>query len=207
MEKIKRKEMEFQLRRSEILNQAEKIFASKGFYDATMAEIANASGFAIGTLYQFFEGKENLYTTMVSEKLDRMYFEIRESVNREENVIDKLEKLVSSHFHFVENNVNFCNLLIRGEGATLSKGETALRDKMIADYLNHIGYVEYLMRWGIQTKVLKLMEPRVMANAVLGIIRSFIYGWMLTHQNTPLSDKVSCVLDIFLNGVGAEVRG
>jgi len=206
MEKTKRKEIEFQLRRSEILTTAEKIFASKGFYDATMAEIANASGFAIGTLYQFFEGKENLYTTMVSEKLDRMYSEIRESVNREENVINKLEKLVNSHFHFVENNVDFCNLLIRGEGATLSKGETALRDKMIADYLNHIGYVEYIMRWGTQTKVLKLMEPRVMANAILGIIRSFIYGWMLTNQDTPLSNKVHCVLDIFMNGVGAEVR-
>jgi AcrR family transcriptional regulator len=206
MEKTKRKEMEFQLRRSEILNTAEKIFASKGFYNSTMAEVANASGFAIGTLYQFFEGKEKLYTTMVSEKLDKMYSEIRQSVNRENTIIDKLEKLVSSHFHFVENNVDFCNLLIRGEGATLSKGETALRDRIIADHLNHIGYLEYIMRWGTQTKELKIMEPRVMAYALLGIIRSFIYGWMLTNQDTPLSDKVNCVLDIFLNGAGAEVR-
>ena len=59
MEKSKRKEMEFQLRRTEILSQAEKIFAAKGFHNATMAEIASASGFATGTLYQFFEGKEN----------------------------------------------------------------------------------------------------------------------------------------------------
>jgi len=206
MEKTKRKEMEFQLRRTEILNTAEKIFASKGFYNATMAEIANASGFAIGTLYQFFEGKENLYATMVSEKLDRMYSEIRESVNREDHIVDKLEKLLSSHFHFVENNVDFCNLLIRGEGATLSQGETVLRDKMIADYLNHIGYVEYIMHQGIKTKALKAMEPRIMACTILGIIRSFFYDWMLTPKDTLLSDKVRSVLDIFLHGVGVGVR-
>ncbi|MGA2333239.1 MAG: TetR family transcriptional regulator, partial [Syntrophales bacterium] len=46
MEKSKRKEMEFQLRRTEILSQAEKIFAAKGFHNTTMAEIASASGFA-----------------------------------------------------------------------------------------------------------------------------------------------------------------
>jgi len=206
MEKTKRKEMEFQLRRSEILNTAEKIFASKGFYDATMAEIANASGFAIGTLYQFFEGKEHLYATMVSEKLDRMYSKIRESVNREEHIFDKLEKLLSAHFHFVENNVDFCHLLIRGEGAILSQGETVLRDKIIADYLNHIGYVEYIMHQGIKTKALKAMEPRIMACTLLGVIRSFFYDWILTPKDTLLSDKVGCVLDIFLHGVGAEVR-
>ena len=206
MEKSKRKEMEFQLRRSEILSEAEKIFSAKGFYNTTMAEIADSSGFAIGTLYQYFEGKENLYTVMVGEKLDRMYKEIRDAVNGVDNTRDKIETLVRSPFRFVENNVDFCNLFIRGEGATLTKGEMVLREKIIAEYLNHIGYVEYIMRWGIQTKTLKNMEPRMMAYVLLGIIRSFIYNWMLDHKNTLLSDKVDCVLDIFLRGVGAEAE-
>jgi len=206
MEKAKRKEMEFQIRRTEILNQAEKIFASKGFYIATMAEIADASGFAIGTLYHFFEGKENLYTTMVSEKLDMMYSEIRDAVNMADNAVDKIEKLVRSHFCFVENNVDFCNLFIRGEGATLSKGKTILRDKMNADYLNHIGFIEEIMRLGIKTNSLKVTQPRMMAFALSGIIRSFIFGWLLTNQDHPLRDKVDYVLEIFLKGASAEVR-
>jgi len=47
MERSKRKEMECQLRRSEILHQAERILVDKGFYKTTMAETADASGFAI----------------------------------------------------------------------------------------------------------------------------------------------------------------
>jgi len=206
MEKSKRKEMELQLRRGEIVSQAERIFSAKGFYNTTMAEIADASGFAIGTLYQYFEGKENLYTVMVSEKLDRMYKEIRDAVNRVDCIRDKIETLVRAHFRFVENNVDFCNLFIRGEGASLTKGEMILRDKMIADYLNHVGYVEYIMRWGIETNSLKKMEPRMMAYVLLGIIRSFIFNWMLDNKNNNLSNKVDCVLDVFLRGVGAEVQ-
>jgi AcrR family transcriptional regulator len=201
MEKSKRKEMEFQFRRTEILNQAEKIFAAKGFHNTTMAEIGSASGFATGTLYQFFDGKENLYNVMVSEKLDRMYAAIRDSVNREEELTDKIEKLVESHLHFVENNVDFCDLLIRGEGLTLSDKGTILRDKLIADYFSHIGFVESIMRFGMETKTLKNGDPRMMAYTLLGIIRSFFYYWMLTNQGAPLSDKVSCVSDIFLKGV------
>ena len=63
MERSARKEREFNMRRTEILAKAEKVFATKGFHNVTMAEIASTSGFSIGSLYQFFEGKENLYTT------------------------------------------------------------------------------------------------------------------------------------------------
>ena len=203
MEKSKRKEMEFQARRAEILNEAERIFAAKGFHNATMAEIASASGFATGTLYQFFEGKDHLYNIMVSEKLDRMYREFRESVNREEEVIDKIEKLIESHIHFVENNVAFCDLLIRGEGLTLSDKGTILRDKMTADFLTYIGFVEDIMSLGIETKTLKAGDPRMMAYTLLGIIRSFFYYWMLTKEG-QLSDKAGCIMDMFMRGVGLE---
>lgn len=205
MVKSKSKEIEYQLGRAYILHEAERIFASKGFHNATMATIADASGFAIGTLYYFFDSKENLYTTVVNEKLDRMYSGIRESVDREEGITDKIEKLVVSQFQFVESNVDFYGLLIQGEGSPLSDGGTILRDKLTADYLGYVGFVEEIIRLGIKTKSLKAMDPRMMAYALLGIIRSFAHNWMLTKQDTPLSNMVGSVLDIFLKGVKAEV--
>ena len=201
MEKSKRKEMEFQLRRTEILSEAEKIFASKGFHNATMAEIANASGFSIGTIYHFFDGKQNLYATMVTEKLEKMYSEIRESVNGEEMIIDKIKKLVESQFKFVENNVDFCDLLIRGEGTTVSEGGTLLREKLITYYFRHVDFVADIMRMGTKTKILTAKDPQMMAYTFLGIIRSFIYYWMIRERDARLSDKVDCVKDIFLKGM------
>ena len=86
MERLERKKREFNMRRAEILKQAEKVFATKGFHNVTMAEIASASGFSVGSLYQFFEGKENLYTTMISEKLDLMYADIRKATNAAKDI-------------------------------------------------------------------------------------------------------------------------
>ncbi len=35
----------------------------------------------------------------------------------------------------------------------------------------------------------------------------FFYEWMLSKQETPLSDKVNPLLEIFLKGVKLEVAG
>jgi AcrR family transcriptional regulator len=201
VEKNKRKEKEFQLRRSEILDEAEKIFAAKGFHSTTMAEIARASGFAIGTLYQFFKGKENLYGTMVSEKLDRMYAEIREAVNGRKTVMEKLGALVSSHFNFVENNLDYWKIIIRAESITLSDEDTSLKEKIITCYLSHVHFVEKIMKEGIRTKVLKNIDPFSMACALNGIMSSFKFIFIMKPKPGSLKGRVSGVLDIFLKGV------
>jgi AcrR family transcriptional regulator len=201
MDKIKRKEKEFIARKQEILEEAEKIFASKGFHNTAVAEIAHASGFAIGTLYQFFESKEKLYETMVTEKLDVMYAEIRSAVKDADTAIASVEALVRSHFNFVEKNTDFCYLFIRGESTTLSDANAALRDRMIKNYLNHLSFVEGFMREGIKDKKLKAEDPRAMAAALIGIVRSFIFNWMLSDRNVSLISQTDQVVNIFFDGV------
>ena len=90
----RRREREFRFRRSEILDAAEKLFSARGFHGTTMAEIAASSGFSIGGLYQFFSGKEQLYSTMVEEKVRLMYDGIMGAVDREGCVEDKIRALV-----------------------------------------------------------------------------------------------------------------
>ena len=201
MEKAKRKEREFNLRRAEILEQAEKIFAAKGFYNTTVAEIAAASGFAIGTLYQFFAGKEQLYTAMITEKLTMMYEGIREAVEKEAGIFRKIEILVVSNFQFVEKNADFCSIFVRGDHLSLSEGSVALRERMMCDYADHVSFIEEVIREGIRTGYLKKMDPRMMAASLLGIINSCTFRRLTAEEETSLGDKVPFVLDIFLEGV------
>jgi AcrR family transcriptional regulator len=206
MEKAKRKEREFNLRRTEILEQSEKIFAVKGFYNTTVAEIAAASGFAIGTLYQFFAGKEQLYTAMITEKLTTMYEGIREAVEKEAGIFRKIEILVVSNFQFIENNADFCSIFVRGDHLSLSEGSVNLRERMITDYTNHVSFIEGLMRDGIRNGVLKKMDPRMMAAALLGIINSCSFKWLTVAKEGSLESKMPFVLDIFLEGVKQDAH-
>lgn len=201
MVRSERKEREFKMRRSEILETAEKIFAAKSFHDVTMAEIANASGFSTGSLYQFFKSKENLYTTMISEKLGFIFAEVRKSTENVEDLLGKIEMLIDAHLKFVEQNADFLLLFIKGEKVALSEAMTSLHEKLMNIYHNHITFIEGIMENGIKTGILRNLPARDMAEALFYLIRASSVRWMLMPtQDSPRSKK-SFILDIFLNGV------
>ena len=63
--KMTRKERERERHRREMLEAAERVFVRKGYHDATVEEIAQEAEFAVGTLYNFFKGKDDLYARVV----------------------------------------------------------------------------------------------------------------------------------------------
>jgi AcrR family transcriptional regulator len=201
MARLERKEREFNMRRMEILEQAEKLFAMKGFHKVTVAEIAHASGFSIGSLYQFFEGKENLYTTMISEKLDLMYAEIRKAANTGKDIHGKLEALIDAHLQFIEKNTDFCRLFMERESAALSEAMASLRQKLIDDYFKHITFIENLLKDGIKKGLLRALPPHEMAEALFHLIRASSIEWMLVPVKESLISKKGFILDVFLHGV------
>lgn len=201
MVKSERKEREFNLRRAEILEKAQRVFATKGFHNTSVAEIARASGFAVGTLYQFFESKEQLYISMVTEKLNMMYSGVRESVDKETDIVKKIEEMIVSQFHFVENNTEFCSLLIRGDHLSLSGEGIELRKRLKTDYAAQLALTEEVMREGMRSGILKQMDPRMMAVALAGIINSYASKWLTMSEGTSLMNYVPFVMNIFLEGV------
>jgi TetR/AcrR family transcriptional regulator len=201
MERLERKEREFNMRRAEILDKAEKIFALKGFHDVTMAEIANASGFSTGSLYQFFEGKENLYTTMIGEKLDLMYAEVRKETKAAGSIGDKIETMIYAHLQFIEKNPDFCRLFIKGENTALSEVMASFREKLINDYFKHITFIESILKEGIKSGLLRDLSTHDMAQALFFLIRAAAIEWMLDPAKESPCSKKGFIMDIFLNGV------
>ena len=200
MVRSERKEREFNTRRAEILEQAEKIFAAKGFHDVTVAEIASASGFSIGSLYQYFKGKDHLYSTMISEKIDLMYDKIHQEVISTKSLADKIATLIDAQLQFVENNADFCRIFLRGENEVLSEMMTSIRQKLIDDYYQHLSFIEKILKSGIKSGLLRSLPPREMAGALSHLIRAASVDWLLVPSKEPLSSKTTFILDIFLHG-------
>ena len=57
-------------RPGQIIGAALEVFAEKGFHGAAMDEIAAAAGVSKGTIYLYFEGKEDLFLAMVRANLE-----------------------------------------------------------------------------------------------------------------------------------------
>ncbi|MGH7898481.1 MAG: TetR family transcriptional regulator [Candidatus Binatia bacterium] len=57
------------VRRQAVLSAAGEVFLRKGFRAATMEEIAVAAGIAVGTLYHYFDSKEEIYVSILTESI------------------------------------------------------------------------------------------------------------------------------------------
>ena len=200
-EKKQRKEREFKMRRATILAQAEKIFSRKGYHDVTMAEIAQAAGFSTGFIYQFFEGKEHLYSTMIGERVDHMYQSIEQEVGTGRDVYEKISVLIDSHLRFVEDNTDLHRIIFRGQGETLSNVMVAIREKLINNYLKHVSFIERILKAGVDGGVFRVLPCREMAAILLHMIRAASIDWIMIPVEESLLSRKDLILDVYLNGV------
>ncbi|MFC5503496.1 TetR/AcrR family transcriptional regulator [Lysinimonas soli] len=59
-------------RQEHILNAALSEFAAHGFADASLNRIIDAAGISKGSMYYYFDGKEDLYTHVIRDRLERL---------------------------------------------------------------------------------------------------------------------------------------
>ncbi|MBN1538214.1 MAG: TetR/AcrR family transcriptional regulator [Anaerolineales bacterium] len=55
-------------RRGQIIEAAMQVFVNKGFSGANVSEIANLAGIAKGTIYLYFDSKEQIFSAILNER-------------------------------------------------------------------------------------------------------------------------------------------
>ena len=79
---VSRKERERLLRRDEIISAAREVFALRGFAEATLDEIAERAEFGKGTLYNYFENKEELFEAVIVNSYETVMHSAEEVIAR-----------------------------------------------------------------------------------------------------------------------------
>jgi AcrR family transcriptional regulator len=206
MEKLHRKVRERLTHRKEILSAAEKLFAAKGFFPTTMSEIAQEAQFGTGTLYKYFKSKEDLYFTLIEEKTEEINQLVKSELSKKIPVLERIERGLHLQFEFVEKNRDFFRIYISERNRfewtfkdDLGKG---IHEKMVA----YIDLLAQVMRQGIKEGAFKSRDPIDLAHALVGIVNSFIFEWLIASHRYPLISKIDTVLDIFLRGAQQTER-
>ena len=71
-------------RKQEILDAAERLFASKGFDNTSISDILEETGIARGTLYYHFKSKEELLDAVIERMIEGMTARAKEIADRRE---------------------------------------------------------------------------------------------------------------------------
>jgi AcrR family transcriptional regulator len=199
-EKISRKEREYLVHRGEILLAAEKVFAAKGFFPTTMSEIAETAEFGTGTLYKYFKSKEDLYFTLIDEKTDEINRLVKSELLQKTSAIERIKKVLGLQLEFIERNRDFFRIYTsegsRFEWTVKDELGKGIHEKMVT----YIHILAEVMNQGIEGGEFRALNPMDLAHALVGIVNSYIFEWLISPQSYPLISKLDTVLEIFLGG-------
>ncbi|HEU4950088.1 MAG TPA: TetR/AcrR family transcriptional regulator [Candidatus Deferrimicrobiaceae bacterium] len=96
-----------------ILATASRLFAKKGYSQATTAEIAREAGVAEGTLYHHFGSKDGIFLTLFDETMEGFLSGIEEILAGGRTGREALSALVRFHFGYVSRHREQFLILLR----------------------------------------------------------------------------------------------
>jgi len=197
---LNRKERDRQLRKSDILNAAERIFALRGFYQATMQDIAREAQYAIGTVYLYFKDKDSLYLSLLDEKLQDLFSIIEEEVKKVHDAEDKLKVFIRESLIFFEKNQDFFRIFLLEK----SKGQAIKDAKFSRSALvtQHTEFITGLVKMGQEQKIIRSdFNAGQMADILISIIMTVVFDWLKEPKDAKnLTDTSKFILDMFMNG-------
>jgi AcrR family transcriptional regulator len=187
-------------RRRRILDAAEGVFSARGYYEASMTEIAIRAGLAAGTIYLYFRDKADLYGSVIVEKMNEVVGRVEAALKSDPSAKLSLRAAVQALFAYHESNRQFFELFLHQQQVARSPLNGGHWREMEELKRRNLSSIERCVVRGQQIGELKPGDAHLFAVAFLGITLQMIRQRIREESNGDVSASVDFVSDCFLNG-------
>ena len=199
--KLRRREREKLRHREEILDAALDLFSENGYHSVSMQEIAEKAEFAVGTLYNFFGSKEDLYKALMLSKAQTFHDALVRPLEDEKDPLEAIRNYVSVRWGLFSTNLSVWRLYFaETQGASFNL-KSGLDTDLLEVYDQLIEKLVSVFASGVQKKAFRNLDPYLMAIALEGTIRAFLFRVLEKPELVRSPDGLSGVTEIFLRGV------
>ena len=185
-------------KRERILRAAIDTFAESGYFNAKVSDIAKAAGVADGTIYLYFDGKEDLLVNVFREHT-RNYLQLLESQLRNVKKPEERMRIAIRHHLEALGRDRALAVVSQVELRHSLKFMSLLSHNEVGDYLNMIrtiveqGQAEGVFR--------RSVHPQLVAKSVFGILDEMVTSWILSEKDYNPADQADQIADFVLNGL------
>jgi AcrR family transcriptional regulator len=204
---VDRRKREKDQRRSAILNAARKLFFEKGFRYVTVENIARKAELSKGSIYLYFNSKEEIYTQILLNDIDKfnkkssLIFQNGKSAT--ELVMDFAFIYVDFFFNDRELFRIMMTFMLHTEDMNLAE---TVNQHIIEVTNNTVKIIETILQQGIEKGEFPSdINLRLSRNAMWGLLNGIISLHLFTgkeaHKEERIRSAVKASLDIFINGL------
>ena len=201
-EKLPRREREKLRQRQEMLAAAFDLFSQKGYHNVSMHEIAGKAEFAIGTLYKFFENKEDLYKALVLEQCDKFEDAVARAIEKPDDEVEKRRNYLRTKGEKFRGNLPFVRLFLAESRGASFNIKAGLDEELRKRYYAFLERLALIFDSGIKNKRFKnITDPYHLAVALDSVVDAFLLLWLDAPERHPYPEDPDTILDIFLKGL------
>ncbi len=198
-----KKDVVTEFRTAGILEAARKVFAKKGFSDATVDDIANTAGVAKGTVYLYYRSKREVYFAALKFGIAQMYGALVEELKGYSTPDGKLRALIAAKLAYFDENRDFFKIYYSELGKiTFHPG--ALDNEFKALYLEQARLIESILKEGARKKVMRHLRADHAAFAISEIIRGAVTQRVLGWSKSTTAQDVAFIFDLIWKGIAAQ---
>lgn len=161
-------------KRERILEAGLALFANEPYQAVTMDRVAEAAGVAKGTLYLYFQSKEDLYLGILNDGMETMAREYQAAVDPNADVTVRLKGAIRLSIEFYDERRDLLRLMMTEE-PRMAEARNRLREEWRD---RGVRFFSSLIEEGIRSGAFHIEDPRLATYSIMGSIRSVMlyYG-------------------------------
>lgn len=185
-------------KRDRILRAAVDVFAQNGYFNAKVSEIAKTAGVADGTIYLYFDGKEDLLLTIFREHTRSFLLSLQSQLTSVSRPEDRIRAAIRHHLDTLGRDRPLA-IVSQVELRHSLKFMSLFSHEEVAEYLNLLRkIVEHGQTEGVFRRNL---HPQLVAKAIFGILDEMVTSWILSDKEQSLTDQAEQIADLILTGL------
>jgi AcrR family transcriptional regulator len=185
--------------RSDLLTAARRVFVERGFYAATLEEIAEAAGYTKGAVYSNFRGKDDLFFALLEDHYERRVAAHRAAMGEVDlDDVEGTRRLVARiMLEAYERDSGWWTLIAdfsthASRDPHLRRRLRALRERFLA------GMAELIETLGERHRMSYRLPAHEIARVTGALMRGLVLDWILEpdarERAEPFEEAVAALL-------------
>jgi AcrR family transcriptional regulator len=197
-------------RRNHLLDAAFSVFVENGIGNTKMEDIARCAGYGKSTLYEYFAGKDEIFSELLRVKFTDRYRHIAEEADRETSPAKKLKTFIVGEMDMIKEyggKERLEGMLMAYPEVLSSEFFQTIHEVVLFKFVRIAGYITE----GIEDGSFKKTDPYIAASLVIGSSMSHLgtvtspeYKAVTAGNGVTDDERLRTYFDLIFGALGAD---
>ncbi|MFH1138793.1 MAG: TetR/AcrR family transcriptional regulator [Pseudomonadota bacterium] len=190
-------------RKVQILKAAEKVFARKGFPEATISDVAREAKVSEATIYEYFASKEELLFSIPGETTQKGNEILAFHLNYVRGAANKLRSIIYHYLMFYQDQEDYASVIMLILKSNRNFIDTTAYQTVREGYRLILKVIEE----GVASGEFKPdLNPYLIRSVILGTMEHLVTSRLMRGRWENLLDQVDPLTDLIIEGIKKDAK-